>query len=190
MSYTKTEGFTSYINTFNGFGSTLWKSHTWPGDIVTISFIYTIRHIGKKNMSCYISCHDKNGIGHFEIRVVITYINYYKMCIISVYQRRNDQHHIDIIFTLYQINQCVAFGFIFRTNTHCWLTNSLYCYFLYAIYIIPPDWNDMCNWNTFSYKTRNYLFYIINNMVTDVPTMQGSSSSAPIICTMGLLPDT
>ena len=44
---------------------------------------------------------------------------------------------------------------------------------VFTFYVIPLHWHAKDNWNTSSYKTRTYLFYILNIMPADVLATQG-----------------
>ena len=55
---------------------------------------------------------------------------------------------------------------------------------IYIIFIIPPFWQDTGSLNPSSYKTRTYLFYIINIMGVDVLVTQGARASVTMILTM------
>ena len=47
-----------------------------------------------------------------------------------------------------------------------------------TIYISPPNWHDTGSWNTSSYTTRTYRFYIVNTMSSDALATQGDRASA------------
>ena len=54
---------------------------------------------------------------------------------------------------------------------------------VFTFYVIPPHWHAKDNWNPSPYKTRTYLFYIVNIMVADVLATQGARASATMILT-------
>ena len=55
------------------------------------------------------------------------------------------------------------------------------CVFTFSI--IPPCRYDTGVWNLFSWKTRSYLFYIVNIMVADDLSTQGRRASATMLLT-------
>ena len=55
---------------------------------------------------------------------------------------------------------------------------------VFTFYVIPPRWHAKDNWNPSPYKTRTYLFYIVNTMVADVLVTQGARASATMILTL------
>ena len=72
-------------------------------------------------------------------------------------------------------NNCNCMAILYIVHRHTKHLNSLTLYLLnlsegtktYLIfYVIPPHWQGTCSWNSFSYKTRTYLFLIVNIMVT------------------------
>ena len=54
---------------------------------------------------------------------------------------------------------------------------------VFTFYVIPLHWHAKDNWNPSSYKTRTYLFYIVNTIVADVLVTQGARASATMILT-------
>ena len=45
---------------------------------------------------------------------------------------------------------------------------------IFTIYVIPPHWYDTASWNSFSSKTKTYVFYIVNIMAVDILAKQGA----------------
>ena len=54
---------------------------------------------------------------------------------------------------------------------------------MYLYFVIPPHWHAIDSWNSSSYKTRTYIFYIVNIMVANVLATQGARASATMILT-------
>ena len=54
---------------------------------------------------------------------------------------------------------------------------------VFTFYVILPYWRAKGNWNPPSYKSRTYLFCIVNIMVADVLATQGAMASATMILT-------
>ena len=55
---------------------------------------------------------------------------------------------------------------------------------IFAFYVIPPHWHGTGCWNPSSYKTRTYLFYMVNIMGADVLATQGARAAATMILTI------
>ena len=54
---------------------------------------------------------------------------------------------------------------------------------VFTFYVIPLHWHAKDNSNLSLYKTRTYLFYIVNIMVADVLATQGARASATMVLT-------
>ena len=51
----------------------------------------------------------------------------------------------------------------------------------FTSYVIPPDWQGTGGWNTPSYKTSNYLVYVVNSRAVDGKTQSISNHDIYIV---------
>ena len=76
------------------------------------------------------------------------------------------------------------------TSSVCFLNSSRTKLFIGNVkhisisHIIPPNWHNRSSWNGSLFKTRTYLFYIINIIGADVLATPRTRTSATMVFTM------